>query len=134
MNFLDAFQKVNLNSNVPAVSISNYGLTFNKAVLERMDSPKHVDLFIDKNGKRLAIKQSDSPSGIPFSTSNSKKVNARINNKEFARRLFELMGWEYKSISYKVSGEWHEEEQIFVFDLNHATENAPANKDESKEQ
>lgn len=134
MNVLDAFKKVSLNSSASAVSISNYGLTFNKAVLERMGSPKFVDLFLDESGKRLAIKQSDSETGIPFSTSNERKVNARINNKEFARKLFELMGWEYRNVSYKVLGEWFDDEKIFVFDLNQATENVSTSKDESKEQ
>ena len=134
MSVLDAFKKISLNSSASAVSISNYGLTFNKAVLERMGSPKFVDLFLDEGGKRLAIKQANSETGIPFSTSNERRVNARINNKEFARKLFELMGWEYRNVSYKVLGEWLDDEQIFVFNFMQATENVSTSKDESKQQ
>jgi len=132
MELLQGFQKVNLNNNSPAVSVSNYGLTFNKAVVDTMRGPDYIDLLLDEQGKRIAIKPSNEETSIPFCINKSNIVNARINNKDFSRRLFNLMGWEYCPTSYKVLGEWYSEEQVFIFDLKSAVENPNVVKDESK--
>ena len=132
MELLQGFEKVSLNNNAPAVSVSNYGLTFNKAVVDTMRGPDYIDLLLDEKGKRIAIRPSNEETSIPFCINKSNIVNARINNKEFSRKLFSIMGWEYRPTSYKVSGEWYSEEQAFIFELNSAVENPSVVKDESK--
>jgi len=132
MGILQGFEKISLNSNAPAVSISNYGLTFNKAIVDTMHGPDFIDLLLDESGKRIAIKVSHEQTSIPFCINKSNLINARINNKELSRRLFSIMGWEYRPTSYKVIGEWHSNEQVFIFDLNSAIENLSMSKDESK--
>lgn len=116
MALLDEFKKVELNNNAPSVSISQYGLTFNKTSVELLGSPKYVNLYLDAPKKRLAIVASES-AAIPFCLNNDGKCNPRINNKEFSRQLFALMGWEDKTVSYRVIGEWHDDEKIFIFNL-----------------
>ncbi|MCR5091565.1 MAG: hypothetical protein K6B51_02565 [Bacilli bacterium] len=133
MDLLDGFTQVALGNNSPSVSISNYGLTFNKVVLDTMAKPSYVDLFLDEKGKRLAIRGTETSTSVPFCVSKSNGVNARINNKEFARKLFGLMGWEYRNVSYRVPGEWHSNEGVFIFDLNAATVNSSSVKEEDSE-
>lgn len=123
MALLDMFKKVDLSNSAPTVSISQYGLTFNKSSVEILDSPKRVDLFLDSNGKRLAVIATDSSTGIPFCSDQLTRTNPRINNKEFARQLYSLMGWEEKNVSYRVVGVWHDDEKIFIFNLADAVKN-----------
>lgn len=128
MSILDSFYKVQLGTNIPYLNISNYGLTFNKAVLEIMGRPEFVDVFLDEKGKRLAIVSSSSSSSIPFCHSKTNCANARINNKEFARKLFSVMHWQYKNVSYKVQGVWISEESVLVFNMEKATRNIASSK------
>lgn len=118
MSILDSFSKVNLNGASPSVSISSYGLTFNKTVVDTMELPNYVDLYLDENNKKLAIAPSDSSTSIPFCINKSNKVNARINNKEFCRKLAKLMSWDLGDASYRVAGEFIKDEKVFIFDLN----------------
>lgn len=131
MNILDSFKKINLNSSGPAVSISSYGLTFNKTVVETMSLPNYVVLLLDEDSKRIAIQASENNEDIPFCVNKSNRVNARINNKEFARKLFKLMNWELSDGSYRVAGSWFPDEKVYIFDLKEAELNITPNKDES---
>lgn len=131
MNILDSFKKINLNSNGPSVSISSYGLTFNKTVVDTMSLPDYVVLLLDEDSKRIAIQASANPEDIPFCINKSNRVNARINNKEFARKLFKLMGWELSDGSYRVVGTWYPDDKVYIFDLKEAELNITPNKDES---
>ncbi len=131
MNILENFKKINLNSNGPAVSISSYGLTFNKTVVDTMSLPDYVVLLLDEDSKRIAIQASVNPEDIPFCINKSNRVNARINNKEFARKLFKLMGWELSDGSYRVVGAWYPDDKVYIFDLKEAELNITPSKDES---
>lgn len=131
MNILDSFKKINLNNNGPSVSISSYGLTFNKTVVETMSLPNYVVLLLDEESKRIAIQASDNSEDIPFCINKSNRVNARINNKEFARKLFKLMDWELSDGSYRVPGIWYPNEKVYIFDIKEAELNVTPNKDES---
>lgn len=131
MNILDSFKKINLNSSGPAVSISSYGLTFNKTVVETMSLPNYVVLLLDEDSKRIAIQVSENNEDIPFCVNKHNRVNARINNKEFVRKLFKLMNWELSGGSYRVVGSWYPEEKVYIFDLKEAELNITLNRDES---
>lgn len=131
MNILDSFKKINLNNSGPSVSISSYGLTFNKSVVETMSLPNYVVLLLDEESKRIAIQASNNSEDIPFCINKSNRVNARINNKEFARKLFKLMDWELSDGSYRVPGTWYPDEKVYIFDIKEAELNVAPNKDES---
>lgn len=132
MNILDSFTKVNLSNNSPAVTISSYGLTFNKTVVDTMASPDYVILFLDEENKRLAIQCSDNSQDIPFCINKSNRVNARINNKDFARKLFRIMEWFMDGRSYRVPGTWYPEQKVYVFDIKDAEPVIVPIKDESE--
>ena len=130
MSILENFTKVNLSTSA-AVTISTYGLTFNKTVVDTMGSPDYVTLFLDEGSKRLAIQVSNNSQDIPFCVSKSNKVNARINNKDFARRLFRIMDWGFFAKSYRAAGSWYPDEKVFVFELKDAERVVVPDKDES---
>lgn len=131
MSILQSFKKVNLNGAAPFMTISAYGLTFNKTVLEKMSYPDYVSLFADYPNYLLAIQTTDDPTEIPFCISKSNRVNARINNKDFARLLLGLLGTRDEQVSFKAPGVWHPEEKVFVFDLKEAQKIVSPNRTES---
>ncbi len=131
MNILDGFKKINLSNSGPAVSISSYGLTFNKTVVETMSLPNYVVLLLDEESKRIAIQASDNSEDIPFCINKSNRVNARINNKEFVRKLFKLMNWDLTEGSYRAPGTWYADEKVYIFDIKEAELIVTSNKDES---
>ena len=47
MSILDSFVSYNFNAGVPYVSITNNGMTFNKAVVIKLGYPRHVVLLVD---------------------------------------------------------------------------------------
>ena len=55
MSILDSFVSYNFNAGVPYVSITNNGMTFNKAVVIKLGYPKYVVLLVDAEGKRVAV-------------------------------------------------------------------------------
>lgn len=131
MSVLDSFKKVNLNNSGPSVSISSYGLTFNKTVVDTMALPDFVILLLDENSKRIAIQASNNREDVPFCINKSNRINARINNKDFARKLFKLMGWNIENGSYRVPGIWYPDEKVYIFDINDAELIVTPNKDET---
>ena len=130
MSILANFTKVNL-TNSPSVTISTYGLTFNKTVVDTMGSPDYVILLLDEENKRLAIQCSDNNQDIPFCVNKSNKINARINNKDFARKLFRIMEWSIYGTSLRSVGVWYPDEKVFIFDLKNAERVIFLEKDES---
>lgn len=133
MSLLDSFKKVNLPGSAQSVSISSYGLTFNKSAVETLGLPAYVELFLDEEGKRLALVASQSSENIPFCINKSNKINARINNKEFARKLYALMGWDLSNDTFRCYGVWHQEEKVLIFNLSEC-EKIVANKEEESDQ
>ena len=131
MGILDSFKKVNLNNAGPLMTISPYGLTFNKTVVETMSFPNFVILFFDEGEKRIAIQTSQDKSDIPFCANKSNKINARINNKEFARKIYKMMNWNFSDGSYRVPGIWYSDENVFIFDIKEAEMNASNDKEDS---
>ena len=57
MSILDGFQTFNFNEGVPYASITNNGLTFNKAVVMKLDYPEHVLLLFDGETGRMALQR-----------------------------------------------------------------------------
>ena len=96
-----------------------------------MSLPNYVVLLLDEDSKRIAIQASENREDIPFCVNKSNRVNARINNKDFARKLFKLMNWELSDGSYRVAGTWYSEEKVFIFNLKEAELNINLYKDES---
>lgn len=74
---LDGFKVFNFNEGVPYVSITNNGVTFNKAVVIKMNYPKHVILLIDDKSGRIALKacKEDSPNAVTFYKQKKNKRN-----------------------------------------------------------
>ena len=110
---LDGFKIFNFNEGVPYVSITNNGVTFNKAVVMKMNYPKYVILLIDDESGRIALKTctEDTPNAVAFyKPKKSNVISVRWNGKDLLN-----------TDSYRTEGELIPDEQAMIFDLNNAS-------------
>lgn len=115
------FKKVNLTTGLPYMSITDNGITFSKNAVVKMGKPNYVLLLINEADKQLAIKtcEKEEESAIQFAKS-AKVINVRWNNKDFLNTLSRLMDWNLKEKGYRILGEWYDNEQAMLFELEKA--------------
>lgn len=121
---LDGFKIFNFNEGVPYVSITNNGVTFNKAVVMKMNYPKHVILLIDDESGRIALKTctEDTPNAVIFyKPKKSNVISVRWNGKDLLNTIKTMMKWDLDKDSYRTEGELIPDEQAMIFDLNNAS-------------
>lgn len=106
----------------PAITIRPDSITFNAACINKLEDVTHIKLFIDSNSKQLAIKSCDpdDKNAIRWCTAkNGTRKSRRVVGKEFAKMIYELMGWDntkrYKIIGFLIEVEG---EKVFLFDMN----------------
>ncbi len=124
MAILDSFVSYNFNAGVPYVSITNNGVTFNKAVVVKLGYPAHVVLLVDEEGKRVAVQSCDSatPNAAAFyKEKKSHVVSVRWNGRDLLNTIQEITGWDLKkSNGYRVDGILLKDEHAILFDLKEA--------------
>lgn len=124
MSVLDGFKTFNFNEGVPYVSVTNNGITFNKAVVMKMNYPKHVVLLIDDNSRRIALQACDenTPNAVAFyKPKKSNVISVRWNGRDLLNTIMSMMEWDLEKESYRTEGELIQEEQAMIFDLNRAS-------------
>ena len=123
MSALDGFRPLNLNEGVPFVSITNNGVTFNKAVAMKLGYPQYVLPLIDETTKRIAIQVCDSntPNAAAFYKSKATGVlSVRWNGRDLLNTLKDMMNWDLDKEGYKAEASIIREENAAIFDLTKA--------------
>ena len=90
MSILDSFVSYNFNAGVPYVSITNNGMTFNKAVVIKLGYPRHVVLLVDAEGKRVAVQACDdtTPNSVAFyKEKKSNVISVRWNGRDLLNTI-----------------------------------------------
>ena len=122
MSLLEGFTSFNFDEGVPYVSITKNGVTFNKAVIMKLDYPAYVQLLINPVTKQIAIKACDegAQNSTPFykKKENSNVLSVRWNVKDLLNTLQDIAGWDLSSFGYKVDGSLIKEERAMLFDLS----------------
>ena len=123
MSIFEGFTSFNFEEGVPYVSITKNGVTFNKAVIMKLDYPEFVQLLINPNSKQIAIRacKEYDQNRIAFykKKENSKILSVRWNVKDLLNTLQEITGWNLTSDGYRIDGTLIKEENAILFDLNH---------------
>lgn len=125
MSLLSGFTAFNFNEGVPYVSITNNGVTFNKAVVMKLGYPAHALLLINDSTKQIALQSCDesAENAVAFyREKESKVISVRWNGKDLLNTLQAMMGWDLKAESYRVDGTLLKEDRAMLFDLTKATE------------
>lgn len=122
MSLFDGFTSFNFEEGVPYVSITKNGVTFNKAVIMKLDYPAYVQLLINPNSKQIAIKvcSANDQNSTPFfkKKESSNILSVRWNIKDLLNTLQEITGWDLSRDGYRVDGTLVKEEGAMLFDLN----------------
>ena len=109
------------SSRAPIVSVASYGITFNSSVIELMKRPEGVMIGFDENNKVVGIKplcdnEEAISKGFLFA-SKERKGYVRIGNKDFIKYVSKKTGKDF-STAVRYIGDWDENEQILIVDLN----------------
>ena len=122
MSMLDGFTSFNFDEGVPYVSITKNGVTFNKAVIMKLDYPAFVQLLINPQSKQIAIRacaQGDQNSTAFYKKKdNSNVLSVRWNVKDLLNTLQEITGGDLSTDGYRVDGTLLKDERAILFDLN----------------
>ena len=122
MSMFDNFTSFNFDEGVPYVSITKNGVTFNKAVIMKLDYPAYVQLLINADSNLIAIKvcaEGDQNSTAFYKKREKSNVlSVRWNIKDLLNTLQEITGWDLSKDGYRVDGVLIKEEGAMLFDLN----------------
>ena len=122
----EEFVTFNFSEGLPTLSVTKNGLTFSKGTVIKMNYPEYAVLLIDKSGKRLAVKacRKEDNNAASFCSAEKKEKNdvlsVRWNSKDLLNTVASMMGWDLKLEAYKIEGQFIEEENAVLFDLNKA--------------
>ncbi|MBQ9535076.1 MAG: hypothetical protein IJU78_04470 [Clostridia bacterium] len=126
MSLLENFKPFNFNEGAPYVSVTNNGLTFNKAVVMKLNYPEHVMLLIDEETKRIALQSctSDNPNAASFYNKNKKSnvLSVRWNGRDLLNTIQSLMNWDLSQCGYRIDGILLKADHAMLFDFTRAKE------------
>ncbi len=122
MSIFENFTSFNFDEGVPYVSITKNGVTFNKAVIMKLNYPAFVQLLINPADKQIAIRAcaENDPNSTAFfkPKSNPNIISVRWNVKDLLNTLQEITGWDLSKDGYRIDGILIKEENAMLFDLN----------------
>ena len=103
----------------PSVTFNKCKLYVNMACLKKLPNIDFVQILVNSNDKKLAIRPCSGEEKDSFLWSTAKRKPKQISCKIFSAMIFSLMNWnlEYR---YKLLGKLikSNEEYLFIFDLN----------------
>ena len=105
------------------VSVTKNGLTFNKAVMSKLNFPRYTVLLINKAECQIAIQGYDveTPRAVPFyKVTDGKAFSVRWNGKDLLNTIAEMMNWDLNKNAFRIDGKLLPEERAILFDLTQA--------------
>lgn len=125
MAALDGFRTFDFSEGSPYVSITRNGMTFNKAVVKKLECPAYATLLLNDETKQIAVQAAfeDTPKAVPFyKEKSSGLISVRWNGKDLMNTITEMMGWDLEKHSFRVDGVLIKEEKAMIFDFSNAQE------------
>ena len=119
---LTGFQIFDFSIGVPSVSITRYGVTFNKSTVLKLGNPEYVRLFIKRDAKLIALrscKKTDTGAVKFYRAKKSGVMSVRWNHGGLMNELRVLLKSDLNTNGFRVSGERVDCDTI-LFDMNTA--------------
>lgn len=123
MSVIEGFTIFDYQEGVPYVSITKNGVTFNKAVVMKMGFPKSVNLLINYESKKIAIKpckENDKNAVRFYGKKKSGAISVRLNGRYLIKTIEEMMNWNLDNEAYRIEARLLNEENMMLFDFNKA--------------
>ena len=125
MSLLDGFKTFDFSEGFPYVSVTRNGVTFNKAVVVKLNYPSHVLLLINDETHQIAVQvcTEDNPKAVSFyKEKKSGLISGRWNGKDLMTTLSEMMTWNLDKQSFRIDGSLLKEENAMLFNFEEAKE------------
>ncbi len=120
---LEGFKQIQIVQGSAFLSVTNNGLGFNKNIIVKMDKPRFVAFFLNKEKKQLAIQKSDEQDDYAikfYDESMDIKNGIRCHNRDLEHTIESLMCWDLSTYNYRIDGYYMENESAMLFDLQAA--------------
>ena len=102
------------------LTVTKNGVSFSKQAVSKLSYTHYVQIFINKNEKKLGVRVCDEKdaNSIKFVNNSRDKVDyVRWNNSDFTSEINSLVSPDVAAKGYKVEGEYLEEENALLFDF-----------------
>lgn len=120
MDLLEGFKLINIAAGSPMVSITKNGVSFSRSAIAKINYPPYVHVMLDEVGARMAIIPSAlDDDAMPFAK-DKKSRYVRWNNRDFTKRLLNLVSLDLNSPDFKgirVESEYYPNENALIFNL-----------------
>ena len=120
---LENFIPFDFTEGAAYVSVTKNGLTFNKAVMSKLNFPRYATLLINGVDCKIAIQGYDfeAPRAVPFYKGfDNKAVSVRLTGKDLLNTIAEMMDWDLNQTSYRIDGKLLAADRAVVFDVTQA--------------
>ena len=120
---LQNFTPFDFSEGAAYVSVTKNGVTFNKAVMSKLNFPRYAVLLINRTDCQIAIQgfDNEAPRAVPFyKGTDEKAVSVRWNGKDLLNTISEIMHWNLNTDSFRIDGKLLLEERAILFDLTQA--------------
>ncbi len=102
------------------ISITNYGMTFSKSCVEKLNYPEFVHVFFEQEGKRMAIAPCTEDSearGFVRDQSAPRAGFVRWNDRKLIQHAVSLANIELGKRGVRIYGQYIADDNVLVFDL-----------------
>lgn len=120
---LEGFVKIPIFKGTVFMSVSKGVVSFSGKSVLLMQKASFVNFLVNEEDKKIAIQKCNKGSGDAISFCRSEKSfknGVHLHNFEIAALIAEMMGWDLEKFYYRIDGEFSEEDQAMIFDLNFA--------------
>ena len=121
---LDGFSAFDFSEGVPYMSITQNGITFNKAVTLKLGEPEYARFLINADARLVAVQareEHDKNATFFYRPKASGALSVRWNARDLLNTLERVMDWNLKDNGYRTDGVLLKDERAIVFDLTKAT-------------
>lgn len=113
------------------VTITEQGLSFNKAAAESLGMPQYVRLGFVPEERYVVVQPTDSPEdAFPFA-SRLRAGSVKVNNRDFIRQLRSYVKLDF-SVTRRCLARWNADEGVLIVDLNESIDEKDAGERGSK--
>jgi len=121
---LSKFKNYEFVPGVATITIAKHGMGFSKKAIHELGNPDFVRLLINGDDKQLAlvVASETEPGAIKCMQGKNPDDprNFRIGAKDLLHKIAHMMDCPFEELSYKVVGEFFENGNVMLIDLNRA--------------
>ncbi|MCL2415527.1 MAG: hypothetical protein FWD01_01825 [Defluviitaleaceae bacterium] len=121
---LSKFKPYNFVPGIASATIAKHGIGFSKKAISELGNPDYVKLLMNTTDKQLALivasKGEEGAIKCMEGRSPNENRNFRIGAKDLLHQVAFMMDCAFEELNYRVIGEYFNDNQVMLIDLNRA--------------